>query len=404
MRNVLVLGISSLLLVQTAAALNYQQFAQCLGAQGQGSVCQLDAGNYVVTYTLEIARSNITISGTTLNSTRQTTLQRAAGFSGSLLMDQGPGKILNSITIRDLTIDGNRAHNEMAYNLYSPEAGFFAIKGLVVLNCAFLNSPNIGLALYAGGTSDVVVDSSLFSHPVIYGLWSDALGNNGNITYLQCPTKKFVDNVTVENSTFENAGEPAILGEMTHVQILNSTFTNNHSYSIPFDDDGGQIDLTVCTENAVISNNTFQNGSASPNGHVADGIELHGTNIAMINNVIKNNSGDGINMDGVQNIFIANWDASTGSFGNSRAGIAIAHSSSTFRLTEHIIIESANSTGNDSWGIWSDTSETTPDEPVNHLVVSDSCLSRNKLGPTYFVDLGSDVTLKNNKSTGCKIQ
>jgi hypothetical protein len=121
----------------------------------------------------------------------------------------------------------------------------------------------------------------------------------------------------------------------------------------------------------------------------------------LIDNTVKNNSGDGINMDGVQHISIKNSDPTTGSFGNGRSGIAIAHSDPTFRITEWISIDSAIATGNVEYGIWSDTSNTTPTEPVNHLTIENTCLSDNTLSPTFFANLGPDVKMKNNKVSGC---
>jgi hypothetical protein len=334
MRSSLLLAIAFLLAAPAAGALSYTAFVQCVGAKGVGAVCQLDAGTYPVSATISIGRSNFTIEGTTLNGTRETTLQRAPGFRGALLSDvEATGTTLNTITIRDLTLDGDRAKNTLAYRSYSPDISIFAVENLLFVNCTFVNSPNIGLGLYGNGTSGVVINGSTFANPVVYGLWSDAMGDNSNITYTECASKRFVSNVIVENSHFENAGEPAILGDMINVQILDNVFTNNHSNSIPSDDDGGQIDLTVCTQNALIWNNTFQNGATSPNGRTADGIELHGTNMAIINNTVKDNSGGGINMDGVQHVFIANWNPATGNYGNAQSGIEIAHSSSTFRTT-----------------------------------------------------------------------
>jgi hypothetical protein len=332
----------------------------------------------------------------------ETTLQRAPGFDGALISDvNGNGETFKSITIRDLTFDGNRDENAAPYYNYYPDVSIFVVKKLLVEHSSFINSPSIGLGLYGPGTSDVVVDKCYFGNPVVYGMWSDATGDNSGITYQECASKKFVSNVTVKRSVFENAGEPALLGEMTNVTISENVFTNNHSNTIPFGDNGGQIDLTVCTKNALIWKNTFQDGSASSNGTTADGIELHGTYISVIDNTVKNNSGGGINMDGVQHILISNSDPSTGSFGNGRSGIAIAHSDPTFRITEWISIDSASATGNVEYGIWSDTSNTTPTEPVNHLTIENTCLSDNTLGPTYFVNLGSDVTIKNNKVSGC---
>lgn len=402
MRTSLLLGIACLLSVPSAVALSFQDFVKCVSAQGKDAVCRLDAGSYPVSQAIPIGRSNFTIEGTLHNSSRATTLMRAPGFDDALLTDVNSLTTpLKLVTIRDLTFDGDRARNNNPYYSYNPEVSIFTIKQLQVLNSGFINSPNIGLALYGAGTSYVVINQSYFNDPVIYGLWSDATGNTSNITYLECSITQFVHHVTVTNSKFENAGEPAILGNFIDLQLLGNVFTNNHSNSIPFNDDGGQIDLTVCSKNAFISRNIFQDGSASFNGHVADGIELHGTDITLIDNTVKNNSGGGISMDGVQHIYIANWDQQTGSFGNGHSGIEIGHSSSTFRPTKWVTVESAISTGNAQWGIWSDTSNTTPTEPVSDLTISDSCLSGNAFGPTYLINPGADVSLQNNQVSGC---
>ncbi len=402
MRKLLLLSIACFLSIPSVRAMSFQDFVTCVSAQGKAAVCQLDAGSYPVSQTIQIGRSNFTIEGTLHNSSRATTLLRAPGFEGALLTDVNSlSTPLKLITIRDLTFDGDRARNSGPYYSYNPELSIFTIQQLQVLNSGFINSPNIGLALYAGGTSNVVINHSYFNNPVIYGLWSDALGDNSNLTYLGCSTTQFVHHVTVTNSTFENAGEPAILGNFVDLQLTGNVFTNNHSNSFPFNDDGGQIDLTVCSDNALISRNTFQDGSASFNGHVADGIELHGTYITLLDNTVKNNSGGGISMDGVEHVYIANWDPRTGSFGNGHSGIEIAHSSATFRTTKFITIESAISTGNAQRGVWSDTSNTTPDQPVRDLTISDSCLSGNAYGPTYLINPGADVTLQNNQASGC---
>jgi hypothetical protein len=402
MRISLILGIAGLLFVQAAGALSFPDFVQCVGASGHAPVCKLDAGIYQVSETISLGRSNITIEGTVLGTLLETTLQRAPGFEAALISDVNAiGTSLKSITIRDLTFDGNRAQNAAPYGSYDPDVSIFVVNDLFFENSSFINSPSIGLGLYGAGAGDVVVDKSYFANPVVYGMWSDALGDNSGITYQDCATTMFVNNVIVEQSVFENAGESALLGEMTNVTISDNVFTNNHSNTTPFADNGGQIDLTVCTKNALIWKNTFQDGSASPNGTTADGIELHGTYISVIDNTVKNNSGGGINMDGVQHVLISNSDAKTGSFGNGHSGIEIAHSSSTLRRTEGITVDSAITTGNAQYGIWSDTSNTTPSEPVNHLTIENTCLADNTLSPTYFVNLGPDVTLKNNTLSGC---
>jgi hypothetical protein len=402
MRKLLWLSIACLLSIPSAGALPFESFVQCVSAQGNGPLCQLDAGSYLVNQTIQIGRSNMTIEGTLHSSSRATTLMRAPGFEGALLTDVNSlPSFLKRITVRDLTFDGDKARNSPAYYLYSPEVAIFTIRQLQVINSGFINSPNIGLALFGAGTGDVAVTNSYFGNPVTYGLWSDATGDNSNLTYLDCSTKQFVHNVTVANSKFENAGEPAILGDFIDLQLIGNVFTNNHSNSIPFNDDGGQIDLTVCSREATILRNTFQDGSVSSNGHVASGIELHGTDIQIIDNTVKYNSGDGIGMDGVQHVYIANWDPHTGSFENAGSGISIGHSSSTVRQTKWITLESAISTGNGHWAIWSDTSNTTPDEPVIDLSIADSCLSGNAWGPTFLINQGTNPILQNNQVSGC---
>ena len=404
-RILLMLGIVGFgfLFVQTAGALSFPDFVECVGAHGHDPVCKLDAGVYSVSERIALGRSNVIIEGSELGSLPATTLRRAPGFDGALISDVNSlGKTLRSITIRDLTIDGNRAHNAEPYFSYEPDVSIFVVNNLFLENCSFINSPNIGLGLFGAGAGDVVVDKCYFGNPVVYGMWSDAIGDNSGITYLKCAAKNFVNDVTVQRSVFENAGEPAILGEMTNVTIAENVFTNNHSNTIPFRDNGGQIDLTVCTKNALIWRNTFQNGSASPNGTTADGIELHGTYISVIDNTVKNNSGGGITMDGAQHVLVSNSDPRTGSFLNGHSGIEIAHSSPAFRTTEWITVDSAIATGNAQYGIWSDTSNTTRSEPVNHLTIRDTCRTDNKWGPTYFANLGPDVTIKNNNQiSGC---
>ena len=120
-----------LLFIQTAGALSFQDFVQCVGASGQGAVCRLDAG--------------ITIEGTVLNYLLETTLQRAPSFDGALLTDvDAIGTTLRSVTIRDLTFDGNRDENVAPYYSYNPDVSIFVVKKLHVERCSFSILPTSG--------------------------------------------------------------------------------------------------------------------------------------------------------------------------------------------------------------------------------------------------------------------
>jgi hypothetical protein len=64
-------------------------------------------------------------------------------------------------------------------------------------------------------------------------------------------------------------------------------------------------------------------------------------------------------------------------------------------------VDAASAAGNDQYGVWSDTSNTTPTQPVSHLTLSNTCMSGDKYAADYLKNLGTDITIKNNKVTGC---
>ena len=94
---------------------------------------------------------------------------------------------------------------------------------------------------------------------------------------------------------------------------------------------------------------------SSFNSHVADGIELHGTSITLIDNTVKNNSGGSVVW--TESSIIANWDLHR-QHSNGHSGIEIAHSSSTFPANEMGDVESAIDRQRRSGASWSDTSNT----------------------------------------------
>lgn len=407
-----VLAIATLIFIRDADALNLQGFTQCIGPQGQGPVCQLDAGTYPISATLLLGRSNITIKGTILASPSDTVLQRAQGFQGALLQDVGPmtsTPTLTNVTIRDLTIDGNRAQNVAAYGTYQPEVSIFTTKSMLINKCNFINSPRISVALYGfaqygTAASGIVVNDSYFANAVILGLWSGAGGQNAaSQGYLGCTSVQVPDNVVIANSQFENMGTNAIYASMTHFQLINNVFTDSHSYAIgDFPPAGGQIDLDPCTDTAAVLGNTFQGGQKGPGDGNTQGMELHGTNLWIVNNVVKDNWHDGISIGGGANIFIANWDKSAAIIGNQAAGIAVnqvvAYGNDSLRPVDFITIDHVNITNSSYWGIYVKDFIV----PANHLVITNNCLEGNGYSPAILAsNLGQDVEIKNNALSGC---
>src|SRR4051812_32201881 len=116
----LAIGLLFLIGARTGSAMSLSDWIKCIGPNGQGPVCQLDPGTYTLNQQMLIGRSNISIKGTIATSRRDTTVQRATGFHGSILVDSYPPftAFVTGITIRDLTFDGNRLQNTDVWSSY----------------------------------------------------------------------------------------------------------------------------------------------------------------------------------------------------------------------------------------------------------------------------------------------
>jgi hypothetical protein len=397
LQNVVILA--ALGWTQACPAASLAAFTTCIGPQGTGTVCQLDAGTYQISSTLFIGRSNITIEGSTATSPGATVLQRAPGFTNTLLRDPYPNG-LTSITVRDFTFDGNRAQNAATYSTYSPDVQIFTTASLLITNCDFINSPNFSLALYGAGTSGVVVNNSYFANAVISGFFSGPTGDHSGQDYTACSGEQFPDMVIIAGSRFEGFGQNALYSSMTNAQIVNNYFTETYDFAIgPYIPAGGQIDLDPCTDHAAVVGNTFANGTPPPGAGNTQGIELHGTDIAVVNNMVSQELNAGISIGGAANIFIANWDKTSATFGNY-GGIGIHQGDpgafDSQRPVDFITIDNANVVNNTYTGILVNDAVI----PVNHLAITNTCLQGNSPGLSL-TDLGADVVLNNNQLSGC---
>jgi hypothetical protein len=407
MRTLLFLCFAALITTRQAAALNLQQFTQCIGPQGTGPVCQLDAGTYPLSQQLLIARSNITIKGTIQTSNRDTTLQRAPGWQYSLLIDIGPPLTLPpvaNVTIRDLTFDGNKAQTNGSFS-YFGELYFSTTKSVLIANCNFINSPSIGLVVLGRGASGVVVNASFFSGAGEFGMFAGASGNSAG--YLGCANIVVPDDVIVANSQFYGVGENAIYASATHLRLLNDIFTDTHTYFVNgYTDFGGQVDLDPCTDTAAVVGNNFQGSQQVPGDGHTQGIELHGTNISVVNNIIQGNWDDGIALGGAANVLIANWDSVSLIVGNEGNGIAIHQGDpgapDSARPVDFVTIDHVRILNNFPTATFPSGIVVTGVVPVDHLAITNNCLVGN--GPAAQIslsDLGPDNVTSNNLTTGC---
>jgi parallel beta helix pectate lyase-like protein len=405
------LALLLLLLTRSGVAASLADFTKCIGPQGQGPVCQLDTGTYVLSLPLQMGRSNITVKGTIQTSRADTTLRRTPGSKRGLLVNYLTG--LSSITVRDFTFDGAGDQQTGDTSSIEAEVRFNAVKSLLLTNAAFINSPNIALTLEetsAQNTSGAVINNILIDGAPRLGVIALAYGSPGESAgqYLTCDSRRYSTDIKITNSTFRNVGANAIALEAKGVQVTNNTLQHNHA-TAPYNAPGGQIYVEICADDVAILNNTITDGPVTPNGKFADGLELHGTNVVAVDNTITNNAGSGISMSGVQNLFIANWTSGTGVISNNllagfAGGISLynaAPGNPNERPVDYITIDHAVSINDQQFAGIGTFLQTPQMNPINHVTLTNNCLAGNLQGATQLFGLGSNVVIANNTSSGC---
>jgi hypothetical protein len=366
-------------------------FTSCIGATGHDPVCRIDAGTYAITTSLVIDRSNITLEGATENAS-DTTFVRAAGFTGALLQDPLPGSAsLHSVTIKNLTLDGNRQQQSGTFGDFAPDAAFYSTKGILFTNLRFLNSPNISLGFSGSGTGRVLIYASIFRNSTAQTVWSDAYGQGGT----GCASGTLPDNIVIAASYFQDAGESAVALNATNILVLDNIFEHNKWNTTPFGDSGGQINFYECSNGVAAVGNTVRDGIVGANGQTADGIEVHAKNVLLVNNVIRNNAGSGITLGGAQHVFIANWNRATSTSANGIAGVYI-YNDRADRTTEWVTIEGANVTDQRTGVLFGSQNGV----PLNHMTVTNNCLA-DDIQPILLSVMGPDVIIANNLTRDC---
>ncbi len=243
---------------------------------------------------MRIGRSNLTIAGIVNTSAQDTVLKRAQGYAGTLLVDAPLSSTgLTSITIRDLTIDGNHSQQTGAFSTFATDVQFLTTNSLLITNVRIVNSPYIALALIES-PSGVVVNNSYFGNAAGLGMLSTPGRDDPPEVpdgYLRCSSLPLADGIVVANSTFEDQGESAFHFDGTNIQVLNNTF-NHNKWKTLFNDSGGQIGYHRMRGLSGAWKHIHERPSGA-NGHWADGIETHGTNVSLVDNVVEKNAGVG---------------------------------------------------------------------------------------------------------------
>ncbi len=385
------------------------QFADCIGANAGNwdSTCVLQSNQagYTITQSLTVSRSFITIEG----AYPYPTLKRAAGSSQSLIVIPaltGPCPGASGVgspcfvNILNLVLDGNLSSGAPAgfTELNLGGCSYCQTNGVT-----FQNSPNF--AVEASPNQPTAINYSTFQN-IAYG------GICPGTTACATPVYWYPHYCffAVE-SNFTQNGSGAIGPQPMNASIAYNFFSGNH-YLCPYNAPGGQIDLDVYASNVIVDYNTFAEGPNCTNGFWADGIELHGTNLTLTDNLIEYNAGEGIYMDGAQGVTISTDNPSRypilennlrgSGFGGCGGfpGIRVHSSYGQGRATENVTIQNVWSVYRQSYGVEVSSCGTTG-PLVNYITIQNNCVSGNLDGGVYAPAAGSPRTIANNQSSGC---
>ena len=155
-------------------SLDLAGFRACLRTNGQGSTCSLDPGEWVIDATVRVERSNLTVTGILAPDGTRPMLRRAPGFWQEMVrVSPQSAQKLSTITIRQLTFDGNRSSGGVAPNFISADVEVYSTTSLLFDNCRFVDAPRHHLVIDAQSSS-VMVTGSIFNGAAWFGIWSDS--------------------------------------------------------------------------------------------------------------------------------------------------------------------------------------------------------------------------------------
>ena len=388
-----------------AFADDLQSFKNCIGSAGSGD-CFLDpgplsGGAYSINETLTIGRSNFILQ----SSMSPAILRRAPGFQGPLMSIGGDSNAPNSnVTIQLVTFDGNRYGGGSSVSNGELEVGPYCTSCGVKVN-TFQDSPHIALAISPQAfKTDVRYNS--FSGAYHFGIWSGT-GNCGGDPYFRC--------LYVYTNHFDNIGTNAIFLTSSRANLGYNTLNGNHrecSYDAP----GGQIDLDLGANDVQVFWNTITSGPSCSNQFWAQGVELHGTNIQVYDNIISGNAGEGIYMEQAQNVSIYSTDSSRYIRSNNVRGSGFpgcggfpgvrvhSYSGAGFRPTQNISVTNLSSIDGHSWGVEVSACPSST-QNANNITVSSNCFRGNQnLGGNNGVNVigsVSGLSIGGNVTSGC---
>ena len=352
--------------------LNLTDFRDCIGPNigNHGYVCALQSGTYDIdgsaTPTLLIERSNITVEGLW----PYPTLRRNGAFSAPLI---GTSSSASWVTIQNFVIDGNWQNggsSGASVEVDLPNCSYCQVNSVEMDNSS-------KFALYLHHDSPTAVRWSSFSNNLLAGIYMDS-GSCSNPSLWSPSVCQ-----SIVNSTFTGNGGSGISFFSQNAQAVSNTLAGNTAHC-PDPAPVGQIYVDSGSDAIVISNNTVEGALTCSNGYWGNGLELHGTNLTIANNTIKNNAGEGIYMESTQGVQITGDDIENnnqkGSGSDCRVGFPgiRLHTASTSRATANITINGVTSIGQ-AYGVQADSCDVGQfhGSAINNLTITNSCFAGN---------------------------
>ena len=381
-------------------SLDLNGFRACLRQGGQGIVCALDPGDWLIDSTVRLERSNLTVTGIFAPDGTPPTLRRAVGFRQEMVRISPPdGQRLNTITIRGLAFDGNRSRAGVAPNESAADVEVYSTASLLFNKCRFVDAPRHHLVLDSQSVAIMVTDST-FDGAAWFGIWSDSaqLPRPGSSASCEGADRvPLLSDLLVAGNRFENAGANALFLHARDVQVIGNLFRDNHGEA-PFDISGGQVDILQCSNNVAFYRNLFTDGRTAANGWWADGFEVYARNVAFIDNSVENHAGAAGTFLGLEDAFFAHWNPRTAFRGNRRGGPFIANSMG-YRPASRVHIDRVNSVNNgDGYGVNFDNART--GEAIRGVTLTNACAAGNR-EPFFLRGLDRDADVSNNRTSNC---
>jgi len=294
--------------------------------QTAGSSCTLDNGTYTgtdITAIYPTSRMPITIAnGVTAagagTNEYATSLQLPSAYSGKFLYVASG----TSVTIQNLTIDGNRYSFPNAQTGCGPRGSY-----------ACGNSSGYGCTAANTGDAEIYADGQLNVNTVAFWNSPDlsVYMSNGTLYYASVyyarSTGAWIYNggssSTVSNGYFEHNGTAGLrLSGSGGTNLFYTTFDYNR-YEMPDGSGGGQLYIDYNAANNTVELNTIngENWSTTPNTTINNcnsppiasqgvaGIEIEpsSSNNSIRANEVLNNTGDGISVHGVSSLTISGY-------------------------------------------------------------------------------------------------